>query len=162
MAATWFVAQTESQRESVAERWLTDQQFETYLPRIKVKRVIRERIVDCLAPLFPSYVFVGAVAYWQPIVRSVAILDVLKVDEAPARLDDAVIESIRARERDGVIALPPRLRRGDRCRVSRGSFFGHFGIYDGARPRQRERALLDLLGRLVRVEFARGTLEPVP
>jgi len=162
MAATWFVAQTESQRESVAERWLKDQNFETYLPRIKVKSVIRERVVDRLAPLFPSYVFVGAVAYWQPIVRSVAVLDLLHVDEAPARLDDAVLDRIRAQERDGIVALPPRLRRGDRCRVKRGSFFGHLGIYDGARPRQRERALLDLFGRFVGVEFARGTLEPVP
>ena len=95
-AVGWLVAQTESQREQVAARWLKDQRFEPYLPRIRVKSIIRQRVVERLAPLFPSYLFVRAAQCWQPILRTVAIIDVLYSGEHPAHLDDAVIDTIRA------------------------------------------------------------------
>ena len=159
----WLVAQTESQREAVALRWLTEQRYEPYLPQIRVKRYWAGRVVEGLEPLFRGYLFVKAVAVWQPILRAIGIIDLLHAGDGPAQLDDAVLAEIRARERDGVVVLPgpPRLKRGDPCRVIRGSLLGRRGIYQGMRPKQRERALLDLLGRLVVVDFPRGDLEAI-
>jgi Transcription termination factor nusG len=53
----WSVAQCETRRESTAARFLHDQGFVTYLPKIKIAH---KRIV----PLFPSYLFVRIVDRW--------------------------------------------------------------------------------------------------
>ena len=76
--------------------------------------------------------------------------------EAPARLANDVVESIRGREVDGLIVLPraPRLKPGQKVRVVRGSFEGRIGIYEGMVGIDRECILLDLLGRKVQVTFA--------
>jgi len=73
--------------------------------------------------------------------------------EMPAQLSDEIITSIRGREIDGIVVLPraPRLRYGQPVRVLRGSFEGKIGIYHGMIGRDRERILLDLLGRKVSV-----------
>ena len=40
----------------------------------------------------------------------------------PTRVPDGVIAEIRARERDGLVELPLRLRRGDSVRILGGPF----------------------------------------
>jgi transcription antitermination factor NusG len=141
----WLVAQTESQREQVAVKWLKHQRFGVYLPCIRTQAIIHQRVVVRLAPLFPSYVFIGAVEHWQPIVRTVGVIDVLFSGDHPARLDDDVIDTIRAQERDGMVQLPP-LRRGDRVRVIRGALQGQLAIFQGMKPKKRCELLLHILG----------------
>ena len=76
--------------------------------------------------------------------------------EAPAHMADDIIDAIRGREIDGLVTLPraPRLKPGQKVRVVRGSFEGLVGIYDGMSGIDRERILLDLLGRKVQVTLA--------
>jgi transcription antitermination factor NusG len=66
----------------------------------------------------------------------------------PARLADAIICELKARERDGFIELPKKqgLRPGDRVRVVAGPLQNHFGFYVGQKPRERVEILLSLLG----------------
>jgi transcription antitermination factor NusG len=49
---------------------------------------------------------------------------------------------------------PPPFRSGDRVRVVRGPFEGHFGLYDGMAPHERIFVLLSMLGTQVRAEMA--------
>jgi transcription antitermination factor NusG len=153
----WLVAQTESQRESVAVRWLTDQRFETYLPQIRVETVMRQRKVERLAPLFPSYLFVRAVECWQAIRRSVAVVDVLFTGELPAQLSDEIIGRIRAQEQDGIVQLRSRseFRRGDKVRIVRGALQGQLAIYESMKPHQRCEVLFTWLGAERRLEIGR-------
>jgi transcriptional antiterminator RfaH len=93
-------------------------------------------------------------ARWLPgIVR--LVLD----GDHPARVPDAVIAEIRARERNGLVELPSRLKRGDRVRVTRGPFGGHLAIYAGMRPRERVEVLLTLLGGRQRVTLPENDIE---
>ena len=144
----WLVAQTESQREQVAVHWLKQQRFEPYLPQIRLRRQAHERMVERLTPLFPSYVLVRGTDYWQPIRRTIAIIDVLHSGDHPAQLGDDVIGQIRARERNGVVVLPepPRWRRGDPLRITGGIFRHHPGVWEGMRSHHRVAVLLTLLG----------------
>ena len=72
--------------------------------------------------------------------------------EVPAHMADDIIDAIRGREVDGLIVLPraPRLKPGQQVKVLRGAFEGKIGIYEGMSGLDRERILLDLLGRKVR------------
>ena len=157
----WAVVQTESQRERFAVKNLESGGFETYLPQIKLRRVPEPR---CYAPLFPTYVFVRIVDRWHAASRMMGVIRLIMAGEQPARLSEDVMAEIRSREgRDGYIKLAPRtLKNGARVRIISGQFQGHIGLYDGQSAKERERVLLDMLGRSVRVELARNDkIEPL-
>ena len=149
----WTVAQTESQRERTASIFLARNGFESYLPRIKKRKGVE--------PLFPGYIFIRIERHWHTINTTVGILRVLLAGECPAILRNEIMEEIRAREdRRGFIRLPkPAHKRGAKVRILRGTFADHPGIYDGASRKERERVLLEILGRMVPVDVAPADLE---
>jgi transcription elongation factor/antiterminator RfaH len=156
MTGFWGVAQTETRREATAARFLADQGFVTYLPRIRVQKRVQ--------PLFPSYLFVRIESRWWNINQTIGVIALLTTGDAPARLRDNVIEIIKAKERGGIVRLPDpnQLRSGARVRITRGSFEGHIAIYQGMSGKDRERVLLNLLGRKVLAEVHKQDLVPAP
>jgi transcription antitermination factor NusG len=154
--AFWCVAQTEPSREHIAAKFLKAAEFEVYFPRI----VGRTRFL----PLFPTYLFVAIADRWHEARWCAGVTRLLMADGQPARLPDAVVAAIQAREDvDGLIRLarPPDLQAGDAVRIVKGSFEGHLGIYQGASGPERARLLVALLGRQVPVRLARSAIEPV-
>ena len=88
---TWWVIQTESQREHVVRVLLMRGRpkdrlpsCETYLPRIKH----RSRI----APLFPSYLFVRAIEQFYPVRWTEHVVRLCMAGDRPYPLPDAVID----------------------------------------------------------------------
>lgn len=153
----WACAQTESQREHVAERWLKEQRFEVYLPRIRIERHVRGRRVDDETPLFPGYLFINIVDRWYSIPSTIGVIDVLRASEGPARVPDRIITDLKARERDGVIELlrRPAFRRGDRVRIVAGPFRDQLAVFAGMKPRERVEVLLQFFGGERRLELGR-------
>jgi transcriptional antiterminator RfaH len=126
--------------------------YESYLPLTKTR--IAGHAKTKISPLFPGYIFARIDAdRWYPIASTVGVVRVLMCGEAPARLNDRVIDELRRGEVKGFVKLPEPLKRGDRVRVTSGSFFGHIGLYEGQSSRQREFVLLEMLGRAVSVEL---------
>ena len=157
----WACAQTESQREHVAERWLKEQRFEVYLPRMRIERHLRGRCVDYETPLFPGYLFIGIVDRWYSISSTIGVVHLLTDGGAPARVSNAIIAELRAREGiDGLIQLQarPRFQRGDRIRITRGALTGQLAIFAGMRPRQRCEVLFNILGAERRLVLKRNAI----
>jgi transcriptional antiterminator RfaH len=154
----WAIAQTENQRETIAAYFLARADFETYLPRIRIRRGRKSRIV----PLFPAYIFVRIVERWHVVESTIGVTRLVMSSGMPARLRDDVIDQIRGRESNGLIKLPPavRLRRGDRVAIAKGSFHGHVALFDGMSASDRVSVLLELLGRKVKLELAIGDVAP--
>ena len=152
---TWWVVQTESQREHVVCDLLARKR-ECYFPRIKQ----RSRI----SGLFPGYLFVRAGKQWSPIRWTAHVVRVLMSGDRPAQLSDKIVDEIRKRQIGGFVKLPAptRLKRGQRVRITRGSFEGQVAVYEGMSSKDRERVLLDLLGQKVSVELPEHDLEPLP
>ena len=151
----WTVAQTESQREHVAAKFLEQATFEIYLPKVLIRNGARDRV----APLFPGYVFVAIIDQWWPVRWTTGVLKLLMVNDRPAEVSEVLMRDIRKREgKDGLVRLPkPRPRGllpGDPVKVTRGSFADRFGVYQGQSGAQRSKILLNWLGREVRVEIA--------
>ena len=92
----WACAQLEANRERLALHCLGVAGYQTYLPRIRVKRAMPARkIVTQTTPLFPGYCFVGIdlqwhAARWSPGVHRL-VLDGLQ----PAVPDKVIAELIR-------------------------------------------------------------------
>jgi transcriptional antiterminator RfaH len=152
----WAVVQTEPNRETVAAKHLWRAGYAIYLPRIQTAK----RIV----PLFPTYAFVRIADRWYSAENTIGVVRLLKDADRPARVNDDIVQAIVAQERGGFVKLPnpkPRLKPGDKVTVIRGNFLGHLGLYEGTSGKARERILLDLLGRKVRIDVPINAIEPL-
>jgi hypothetical protein len=142
VADQWFVVQTNPQRENFVTEQL--KKFDPYLPQFKT---LKGRI----APLFSSYLFVPRVEDWSPISNTVGVRCLLKTGDHPACISGRVIASWRAKERGGLVQLPPppRFRVGERLTILRGSLKHRSVIYAGMSGKDRERVLIEMLGQNV-------------
>ena len=170
----WSVARLQPQRERLALKCLALYGFETYMPRVRETRTssqvvclvgtVRRRRVEVEKPLFPGYCFILIQLQWHGVYSAAGVIRLLMDGDHPARVADTIIDDIRKREVGGIVRLPkpPPFRSGDRVRVVRGPFEGHFGLYDGMAPRERVYVLLSLLGTQVRTEMAEADVVPRP
>jgi transcription antitermination factor NusG len=62
--------------------------------------------------LFPNYLFVRIELQWHAVRRTIGVASLIMSGDEPAKVADAVIDGIRARERGGYVELDekPRLR----------------------------------------------------
>jgi transcriptional antiterminator RfaH len=149
------------QRERLALYTLGLAGFETYLPRLRERRIRQGRRVEHSPPLFPGYCFVSVVLQWHQARWAPGVAKLIMDGVAPAVVPTHVIAAIRARERGGLVELPSKLRPGDRVRVLHGPFTDHVGLYQGMRPHERIEVLLAILGSQQRVELPQGSVEPM-
>jgi transcriptional antiterminator RfaH len=155
----WACAQLEANRERLVLHCLGLAGYQTYLPRIRVRRITQSRKVSArTSPLFPGYAFVLIELQWHAARWSPGILRLVLDGDRPAKVPDSVITELKGRERNGLIELPTprRFHRGDRVRIVGGIFAGQLALFDGMRPHERVAVLLRLLGR---VELAKGDIE---
>jgi|SRR5262245_28534324 len=161
--AYWSCAQLQPNRAALALHFLALAGFEVYHPRLRQWRVNRGRKLETRPPLFPGYAFVLIELQWHTARWSPGVIRLVMDGPAPARVPDAVIAEIKARESNGLVELPRReaFRVGDAVRVSHGPFAGLRGLYAGQRSHERVLVLLALLGGQQRVELAKGAVEAV-
>jgi transcriptional antiterminator RfaH len=159
--AYWAVARLEPHHERVALRCLDLAGYETYLPRLRERRLSHGRRIEVRPPLFPGYCFFVVEAQWHTARWSIGVIGLIMDGVRPARVADSLIEDIRGRERGGLVELPRResLKMGDPVKVTQGLFAGHSGLYAGQRPHERVLVLLALLGGQQRVELAKEAIE---
>jgi transcriptional antiterminator RfaH len=157
----WACAQLQPQRERLALHCLALAGYATYLPRLRQHRVSRGRRIETTPALFPGYAFVLVELQWHAARWAPGVTRIVLDGAAPAKVPDAVIDEIRSRECNGLVELPPRLKRGDPVRVLKGPFEGHLAIYAGMAPHERVAVLLALLGGRQRVTLPRGDVEAV-
>lgn len=67
----WHVAATKTHREEVAEDNLKNQDFEVYLPRLRVETAKGADVKISYQPLFPGYIFVR----FDPTIRSAGTIN---------------------------------------------------------------------------------------
>jgi transcriptional antiterminator RfaH len=148
--AFWVAVRAQPRREALAAHFLGLAGYTVYLPRLREHRVSHGRKIETRPPLFPGYLFAEILAGWWAAHWCPATRGLVMSSGLPARVPDAVIAEIRARERNGLITLPkpPLARPGDAVRVLCGPFAGRLAIYAGMKPRERVEVLLGLLGRV--------------
>src|SRR6516164_6632443 len=114
----WATAQLQPQRDALALHFLRQAGFETYAPRLRERRTVHGRKVVKTPLLFPAYAFVFITLQWHAARWSPGVIRLVMDGASPARVPDAVIAEIRARERGGLIELPkPSPGTVGRCRA---------------------------------------------
>jgi len=148
-AGGWFVVSTHPHREDFASENLERQDFNVYCPRI-VKHIRHaRRAYDARRPLFPGYLFVEretTLCRWRPILGTFGVRSVVRQGDAPSLLPGSFVQSLRAREVDGVIQRPEApFQTGQQAAIRGGPFDGVIGRIIELRDNDRVLLLLDLL-----------------
>lgn len=152
----WYLVQTRPHSERKAAEHLKRQGFATYLPCFLKRRRHARRIETVTAPLFPRYLFVDVdrtTQRWLSIYSTIGVSTLVCNGNTPAEVPPAIIQSLRAREVSGLVAVEQRARfaPGAPVRIVDGAFADCLGLYDGMSDQERVTVLLELLGRKVRV-----------
>ena len=160
----WAVVNTQPHREHIAFENLQRQDFCAYCPLIKMRRSHARRVTEVLRPLFPGYLFVKIrpdLQRWRPILSTYGVRTLVRCGEGPSLIDDAFVQSLKAREVDGVIVRPSSpYRVGQQVRMT-GAFGGLVATIIECDERERLTVLMQLLSRTVKVTIDACQISPV-
>ncbi len=157
----WYAALCKPRQEVVAEANLANQGYAVYLPRLKTPRRRAGRWVDCIEPLFPRYLFVGANLESKslaPIRSTKGVSGLVRFGGEPTVVPNNIVDALRQRE-DAATGLhdcrQPMFAPDDPVKLLQGPLAGLEGVFAGETADRRVVVLMELLGRLHRLEVSR-------
>lgn len=157
---SWYLIYTKPRSEQKAQRNLADQGFETYLPLFhsKVRKGAR------LKALFPNYLFIRLdkkTDNWAPIRSTPGVSKFVRFGPVPAMVPDSFIQVLQQNEdTDGYqLMANPVFQTGDKVRILDGALAGLEAVFGMAKGSDRALVLLDIVGKLTRVELETNRLE---
>lgn len=153
----WAVANTQAHREALTLQHLERQDFEAYCPMIRKRVRHARKSMDVKRPMFPGYVFIRVAPkhlHWRPILSTVGVRSLLCTGNRPNLLDGNFIESLKAREVDGLIIRPDTpYKIGQQVRLTTGAFHGLVATIIELQEKDRLTVLMQLLNGEVKVSI---------
>ncbi len=129
----WYLIQTKPRKEKLVESNLSRLMIESYSPKIRERRRHNGSYDYVLKPLFPGYIFArfSIVTHYRTIKFMRGVKGIVSFGGVPAVVDNELIRTIRARERDGVIHIHERRwRKGEVLEIVDGPFRSLTGIFE--------------------------------
>lgn len=160
----WYVAQTQADREQVAQLHLRRQRFVTFLPMVLQTVRHARKVQQARKAYFPGYLFVridvGAQA-WRSINGTIGVSRLLTTGDRPQPTPVGLVEMLLgAADPAGIVNLTPALAIGQQVRIVSGPFADRLGIVERLGGPERVRILLELMTMTVPVEVTRGQIAP--
>lgn len=155
----WYLVHTKPRQEKLALENLQSQGYQCYLPTLLSEKLRRDVLSVADEPLFPRYLFIrlgmgGGAKSWAPIRSTKGVSRLVCFGVEPAKVDDALVETLQARL-VSARAEPERLfKPGDSVCLTEAPFAGIEGIYQMPDGERRVMVLIELLSRQVRVRVA--------
>jgi transcriptional antiterminator NusG len=159
---SWFALTVRPNHERTAERALSNQGIEAYLPLYRTRRQWSDRVVDAAAPLFPGYLF----CRFSPrerlrVLSSTGVRAIVGTRHDPLPVDDSEISNVRALVSSGRPILPwPYLRVGERVTIREGPLASLSGVVVRAKNQWRVVVSVEALSCSVSVELDADVLGP--
>jgi transcriptional antiterminator RfaH len=149
----WYAVQTKPREEATAELNLERQGYNTYLPKILLRKRRRDKWVKIVEPLFPRYLFIQVDTKQQslaPVRSTLGVAALVRFGHLLRPVPNNVIDCIKQAENPETHqyhadACPHQ--PGDEVRVLEGPFTGLTGIFRAQTGEERALLLIDFLGR---------------
>ena len=134
-AASWYVIRTVARQEERAIKNLTAWRVETFLPKLRVRRLnpFTGATMYAAAAMFPQYAFArfDASKLLHQVCYTRGVRSVVRIGGVPARVDDSIIELIQSQiEADGFVQIKDDLKVGDRVKIMDGALNNFIGVFD--------------------------------
>jgi transcriptional antiterminator RfaH len=154
MTMTWYVVQTNRNKERLAQAAVARWGVATYLPRIH--QWPPPAVGSAVAPLFPGYLFVAPDAeQCARVAATPGVRAFVAFGGYPAAIEDGALEFLRSREgSDGLIRVADAEDRPREVRIVNGPFRGLTAVVERRLPAQeRVRVLMQVLRQDTPVEL---------
>jgi transcriptional antiterminator RfaH len=164
----WYAVQTKPRQEAIAELHLQRQHFETYLPRVLLRKCRRAKWTKVVEPLFPRYLFLHVdpdESSLAPVRSTQGVAGLVRFGHSLKPVPDSIIDYLRQTENPDTHqhhAEDWPHRSGDAVQVLDGPFKGLTGVFQVATAADRALLLIDLLGRQNSVDVAMATIAAAP
>jgi len=155
----WYLVHTKPRQENCALENLERQGYACYLPTLRVEKLRQGSLTAVEEPLFPRYLFIqlghdDSAKSWAPIRSTRGVCRLVSFGAEPARVDDDLIDLLKARVANAQSSPQPLFSSGERVRLTGAPFAGVEGLYQMTDGQQRAMVLIELLSRPVRVPVA--------
>jgi transcriptional antiterminator RfaH len=143
----WYVIKSKPRQEYRALENLERQGFPCYLPELSVEKLNYRCKLETREPLFPGYLFIelnDVDDNWYPIRSTRGVSHIVRFNEHPLPIHDAIVETIRERLAGSPLKVP-YLQPGDRVRIVDGSFSQLEAIFVANDGEERVMLLLNIL-----------------
>lgn len=161
----WYVVQTKSKKELLAEQNLIRQGYSCFLPFFKQWRKRRGKRYLATEPFFPCYLFVqldlGEINI-APIRSTLGVTGLVRFGESIQPIPRTFLKSLKNQANiEGVINQePPDFQVGQKVLIQEGALAGYRAIFQAKSGAERAHLLLNMLGRQSWVEVPLVTLSP--
>jgi transcriptional antiterminator RfaH len=130
----WYLVHSKARQEDVAEFNLGLLGIETFCPRLRELKYIRNKAQGEGEVLFPGYIFVrvNMKTAYRKVTYAHGVLRVVKFGMGPAVVEEEIIDSIRKRVHNGFVLPPPSasLESGQIVRIHKEPFHGLEAIFE--------------------------------
>lgn len=152
---SWFLAQLKPNSSSIAQKNLSRQGFQSFLPQEEVDKRRGSKFVAVCQPLFPGYLFVAfdkAWGHWRKVNSTFGITRLVSFGNEPAQVPLDLISQLMLRCDQTGKLLPPKLvKPGDQVTVTQGPFADFVGEVEMIAPDRRVWVLMEIMGGKKRV-----------
>jgi transcriptional antiterminator RfaH len=159
----WYLVRTKQQKEAIVQRKLSEFVDETFLPRMRTRRVRGSGQAESTTPLFPCYLFAffDLESALYKVLHTIGVAGIVCAGSTPSEVDSSIIDEIRRRGEGGIVELPEKTLSAGQCiRVTDGPMEGLTGIFENYRSGSKRVALLlNIIGANVKVVVPAASVE---
>ena len=159
----WYLVHCKPKQESRAQENLNNQMISSFLPTVAVEKVIRGKRQQVEEVMFPGYLFVELQVsgeYWAKVRSTRGVRDFVRFGGVPAKISTELLDSLKVIDKNIVTNIDASTpKTGDRVRIMSGPFKDLEAIFQVADGEQRSIVLLDLLGKLTKLEVMNKDIE---
>jgi transcriptional antiterminator RfaH len=155
MSKEWFILQYKSNSHHLAEKNLTLQGFETFLPLHETTSRRLSRFISTSKPLFPGYMFIKfdrAESKWRKINSTYGVSRLITFNSNLKSIPTIFVDHLTKRyDLSGKLLPIRKLKKGDQVTVLKGPFANFIATVEKYEADQRIWILMDLMGRKTKI-----------
>jgi transcription elongation factor/antiterminator RfaH len=128
----WYLVYTKPKNEDSVTSKLEGCGFEVFNPKLKERKYVRRKLRDVVSPFFPCYIFVKfkIPESYRLIKYTRGVRKVVGTENQPTPVHQVIIDSIRDRMDNGLVAIRPRkFSPGEEVLIKGGPFEGLDAIF---------------------------------
>ncbi len=156
----WYAVQTKPRQEAIAELNLERQGYQTYLPKILLRKRRRDKWAKVVEPLFLRYLFIQVDPNRQslsPVRSTLGVTGLVRFGHQLKPVPDPVVAFLKQAEGSATHQQQADVwphQSGEEVQVLEGPFVGLTGVFQCASGEDRAMLLIELLGRQNSVQVA--------
>lgn len=150
----WYAVHTKPREESRAAARLAEQNYEVFLPTLRIEKIRRGKADWADEVMFPRYLFIRLDnslqgKTWGPIRSTPGVSRLVAFGQTPVVVPDGVVALLQ--DRQAQAPSQPMFEKGQAVEIVAGPFAGLAAVFEMRDAQQRAIVLLEAFGKMARL-----------